>query len=69
MHQHGRTTTTDTPLDPLALHGSMLPRDMMRHVSCYGIVRCAAPCGAKRYNTTWVVMRCAAMPNLPRDAS
>eukprot|EP00969_Alexandrium_andersonii_P141987 6277161-Alexandrium_andersonii.AAC.1 len=39
----------------------------MRHVSCYAIARCAAPCGAKRYNTTCVVMCGAAMPNLPRD--
>eukprot|EP00969_Alexandrium_andersonii_P307555 13595271-Alexandrium_andersonii.AAC.1 len=69
MYQHGRTTTTDPPLGSLALHGTTLPRDMMRHLSCYGITRCAAPCGAKRYNMTWVVMRGAAMPNLPRDAS
>eukprot|EP00969_Alexandrium_andersonii_P220763 9750208-Alexandrium_andersonii.AAC.1 len=47
----------------------MLPRDMMRHGSCYGIARCAAPRGAKRYDATWVVTRGAATPKLPRDAS
>eukprot|EP00969_Alexandrium_andersonii_P201374 8897691-Alexandrium_andersonii.AAC.1 len=69
MRQHGRTTTTIPPSAFLALHGTMLPRDMMRHVPCYGIARCATSCGAKRCNTTWVVTRGAAMPNLPRDAS
>eukprot|EP00969_Alexandrium_andersonii_P226453 10000009-Alexandrium_andersonii.AAC.1 len=68
MYQHGRTATTTPPSASLALHSTMLPRDMMRHVSCYGITRCATSCGAKRYDTTWVAKR-GAMPNLPRDAS